>query len=537
MPDGDVVAIGAPPVAPARPVPKRRGFGVLAVLLGLTLSMLDQVIVGTALPTIVGELGGLNELSWVVTAYLVASAAVIPIWGKLSDLYGRRGAFLTAIVVFLAGSVGSGLAQSMTQIIAFRALQGLGSAGLMVGTFTLIGHLATGPADRIRMQTMIGVVMPLAMGTGPMLGGLLTEHVGWRWSFFINVPLCLVALAAGAVGIPRSPRRPKVRIDLLGSVQLTGGIVALTLLLSWAGTRYAWDSAPIIGLGVTAVVLLAALPLVERRAVEPILPSRLFHTRDFTLAQVLGLLVGAGLLGALVYFPQYLQQVLDVSPTTSGLLLLPFLIGMIIMELVVARLAVRTGPLRLHSVVGAIVAVVGVLLLLLLGTGTGLVAATLLPLTAGLGIGVLMQSSLIISFACQTDQRDLGAASGLINLFRAIGGSLGVALLGSLYTNRLEHVLTDRLGPEAGHALAAASGQSTPAEIRALPTQVHEAFQAAVVAGLHSVVIGMTVIGVLALVTSFFFRRRLTVPGQAGQAGQAGGSRDRNDAPTAPDAG
>ncbi|MCX3062128.1 DHA2 family efflux MFS transporter permease subunit [Streptomyces beihaiensis] len=518
-------------MASAGPVPKHRGFGVLAVLLGLTLAMLDQVIVGTALPTIVGELGGLNELSWVVTAYLVASAAAIPIWGKLSDLYGRRGTFITTIAVFLVGSVLSGLAQSMTQIIAFRALQGLGSAGLMVGTFTLIGHLATGPADRIRMQTMIGIVMPLAMGTGPMLGGLLTEHAGWRWSFFINVPLCLVALAASAVGIPPTPRRSKVRIDLLGSTQLTSGIVALTLLLSWAGTRYAWDSAPIIGLGVAAVVLLATLPLVERRAVEPILPPRLFHARDFTLAQVLGLLVGAGLLGVLVYFPQYLQQVLHVSPTTSGLLLLPFLIGAITMELVVARLVVRTGPLRLYPVVGAIVAVVGVLLLLLLGKGTGLVAATLLPLLAGLGIGVLMQSSLIISFACQTDQRNLGAASGMINLFRTVGGSLGVALLGSLYTTRLEHVLTSRLGAKTGHALGAASGQSSPAEIRALPARIREAFQAAVVSGLHSVVIGMTVIGVLALVTSFFFRRRLNVPGRPGE------SRDRNDALSAPRAG
>lgn len=531
MPDGDVVAIGAPPTPSGRPVSKHRGFGVLAVLLGLTLAMLDQVIVGTALPTIVGQLGGLSELSWVVTAYLVASAAVIPIWGKLSDLYGRRSTFITAIAVFMVGSVLSGLSQNMAQIIAFRALQGLGSAGLMVGSFTLIGHLATSAADRIRMQTMIGIVMPVAMGIGPMLGGLLTEYIGWRWSFFINIPLCLAALVASAVGIPPSPHRRKVRIDLLGSVQLSGGIVALTLLLSWAGTRYAWDSAPIIGLAVTAVVLLATLPLAERRAVEPILPSRLFHTRDFTLAQLLGVLVGAGLLGALVYFPQYLQQVLNVSPTTSGLLLLPLLVGMITMELVVARLVVRTGPMRLYPVVGAVVAVVGALLLLLLGTGTALVTATLLPLTAGLGIGVLMQSALIISFACQTDQRDIGAVSGIINLSRAVGGSLGVSLLGALYANRLEHVLIGRLGTGPGHALAAASGQSSPAEIRALPERTREAFQAGVMAGLHNVIIGMAVIGVLALVTSAFFRRRLIMPGQPG------GADDRGAVPTARSAG
>nr|AAK06799.1 putative export protein SimEx [Streptomyces antibioticus] len=516
MPDEDAVAVEARPEAPRRPAPRYRGLGVLAVLLGLALSMLDQVIVGTALPTIVGELGGLDELSWVVTAYMVASAAVIPIWGKLSDLYGRRGTYITALVIFLAGSVLAGMAQNMTEIIVFRALQGLASAGLMVGTFTLIGVLATGPADRIRMQTMIGIVMPVALGAGPLLGGLLTEHVGWRWSFFINVPLCLVALVASALGIPRSPRREKVRIDVLGSVQLTGGVVALTLLLSWAGTRYDWISAPILGLAAVSAALLATLALTQRRAVEPILPSRLFRTRDFTLAQVVGLLVGAGLLGVLVYFPQYLQQVLGVTPTSSGLLLLPFLIGMIVMELAVARRVVKTGPLPVYPIAGGVVAVVGALAMLALGTGTSVLAAALIPLAAGLGIGVLMQSSLIISFACQTDQRDLGAASGVLNLFRTIGGSLGVAVLGSLFSARVEHVLTERIGAHAGRSLAAASGRSTPADIRALPAPVRDAFQSAVVGGLHSVVIGMVVIGVLALATSFFFRR-LNIPGPFGQ--------------------
>ncbi|MFF8405648.1 DHA2 family efflux MFS transporter permease subunit [Streptomyces sp. NPDC015684] len=492
----------------------RTAFGVLSLLLGMVLGVLDQVIVGTALPTMVGELGGLSLLPWVVTAYGLATAVTTPLWGKFGDLYGRRRTFVGAIALFLVGSMAAGLAQDMTQLIAFRVVQGLGAGGLMVGAFALIGDLIPDPADRVKVQSVIGAVIPVALVGGPLLGGILTEHASWRWAFYLNVPVGAVALAAAAVGIPAAARKARQRIDYAGAALLTVAVVAMTLLAGWAGTRYAWGSWQIAGLAVVAAAATVVLVRVERSAAEPILPPRLFRSRDFNLAQVLGLLVAAGMLAVMVHLPLYMQSVRGASPTVSGLLLLPFMGGMISAQLLSARLVLRTGRVRVLALTGTGTAAVGLGLLTLLDTGTATALAAGLGLVAGFGIGMTLQSTLVITFG-SADRRDIGVASGLLNLFRAIGGSLGLALLGSLYASSAEDTLTQRLGDRAGHALSASSQHLDPRALTHLPADALSAFQSSVVDGLHSVLLGGVALAAVGFAVAWLLRPRMAAPAAA----------------------
>jgi EmrB/QacA subfamily drug resistance transporter len=500
------------PEQPASPpaAPERYILGVVALALGMALAMLDQVIVGTALPTIVGDLGGVSELSWVVTAYLLATSATTPIWGKLGDLYGRRPVFMTSIAVFLAGSMLSGLAQNMGQLIGFRVLQGLGAGGLMVGAFALIGDLVTTPQQRAQLLGMVGIVMPASLAGGPILGGFITQHANWRWAFYINVPVALFALVASRVGIPAKSSIGRARIDFPGIALLSGAIVAITLAASWAGNRYDWISVPVLGLVIGAAVALAVLVVVEHRVPEPVLPPRLFRQRDFNISQVLGLLGGAVMLAVMVYLPQFMQIVRLSSPTLSGVLLLPFLGGMIGSQLISARLIAASGHYRPFPIVGSALAAGGMLGLLVLSPGTPTLVASFLPLFAGVGVGLVMQSAQLISLS-SADQRDVGAASGLVNLFRSIGGSIGVALFGSFYTAQLSGTLADRLGAEAGNRLTSSSGRITPAQVVALPAQVREAFADGVSNGLHAVVVSGAVVAVLMLVATLFITGRIEI--------------------------
>ncbi len=452
--------VGPPEGAPVRVEPRDDGPGsdphpvpylaVFGLMLGMLLGMLDNLIVGTALPTIVRDLGGLSSLSWVVTAYVLAAAAATPIWGKLGDLYGRKRTYMTSIALFLAGSMLTGLAQDMGQLIAFRALQGLAAGGLMVGALAIIGDLVP-LRDRGRVQGVISAMMPVAFVGGPLLGGFLTDHLDWRWSFYVNVPVGAVALLAvgTAVRLPERSRRAKARIDLAGAALLTTGVVALTLLATWAGTRYPWASAPVAGLGVLTVASLAAFARVERRAAEPIVPPRLFRDRDFTLAQLLGLLTGAAMFGAMTFLPQYMQDVQGASPTVSGLLGLPLMFGMLTTQLGAARLIARSGRYRRHAVLGAAVLTVGMLLLLALRAHTPTALASALTAGAGLGLGLLMQSTMLLTMN-SAPPRDLGAATGTAALSRTIGGSLGVALLGTVFTSRVESAVAAHRGYASG---------------------------------------------------------------------------------------
>ncbi|WP_238431888.1 MDR family MFS transporter [Streptomyces cavernae] len=487
----DGVATGAPP---SRLV-------ILGLLLGIVLATLDGTIVGTTLPTIVGDLGGLKHLSWVVTVYLLTTAVSTPIWGKAGDLYGRKGTYLVSIGLFLGGSVLCGLAQDMGQLIAFRAVQGLGAGGLFVGALSLIGTLLT-PAEAGRAQSLIGVLLPAATIGGPLLGGFLTDQLDWRWVFYVNVPVGAVALAIIALGVHVDAPRAKARIDVAGVGLLTAGILALTLLSSWGGTTYDWTSPQIVTLAVIGTAALTAFVRVERRAPEPVIPPRLFRDRNFTLAQVLSFATGAAMLAAASYLPQYMQFVQGMSSTRSGLYLVPLMLGMIGAQLAIGRRVSNGGRYRMYPIAGGAMATVGALALLTLGVGTSAGLPSAVTFVLGVGVGCLMQPSMLITMN-SAEPRDMGAASATTTLLRTIGGALGVAVLGSVYTARMAASLSESLGPD-GERLT--GGDLTPALLLDLPAATQDAFREAVTHGLHGVALGTAALCAVVFATSWLIR-------------------------------
>ncbi|MEU8303560.1 MDR family MFS transporter [Actinomadura sp. NPDC048955] len=488
------------------PRSKRQVYIVMSgLMIGMLLAMLDNMVVGTAMPTIVGELGGVAHLSWVVTAYTLATAAATPIWGKLGDMYGRKGMFMAAVVVFLAGSALAGMAHSMTQLIAFRGVQGLGAGGLMVGAMAIIGDLVP-PRERGRYQGLMAAVMPLAFIGGPLLGGLVTDHLSWRWAFYVNLPLGALALVVTALTM-HLPKRPRstARIDYVGAALLTAGIVCLSLMTSWGGTEYAWASATIIGLGAGSAVLLVLFVLWEMRAESPILPMSLFRSRNFTLASVLGFLVGFAMFGAVTFLPQFQQLVQGASATNSGLLLLPMMMGMLFTTMTVGQLVTRTGRYRVYPIVGGVVMTAGMLLLSRLTVDSTQLTTGLFMLVLGAGMGFLMQNTMLIA-QNSVEMKDMGAASGAATLFRTIGGSLGVSILGAAYSSRLTGGLSDRLGERAGESISGSGGRLTPALLKRMPADVRGAVEHAVASGVHNVFLWASAFTLLAIVAAWFIR-------------------------------
>ncbi|MEU6394773.1 MDR family MFS transporter [Streptomyces sp. NPDC046939] len=494
--------------------------GVFGLLIGMFLGMLDGLIVGTALPTIVGELGGLDRFSWVVTAYLLATAASTAIWGKLGDLLGRKGVFMSAIVLFLVGSVLSGMAQDINQLIAFRAVQGLGAGGLMVGALAIIGVLVP-TRESGRVQSMLGILMPIAYVSGPLVGGFFTDHLTWRWVFYINVPLGVVALVVVGIWIRLKPVSRAARIDYPGAVLLVVSVVCLTLLSTWGGGTYDWVSPQMFGLAVTGAASLALFVRVEHRAPEPLIPPGLFRDRNFAVAQVLSFLLGAVLLGATNYLPQYMQFAQGLTPTVSGMLLLPLMFGMLGVQTVVGWQISRSGRYRVYPILGGLVCVLGTLALLTLRVDTAVAVASATTLVLGLGMGFMMQSTLLITMN-SADPRDMGAASGSLTLIRTIGGSLGVAALGGVYVARLADELTRRLGASEAGRLSGADGNVTPESLKSMPRRLQEAYEAAVTSGLHGTIVAALVLAVLMFAVSWLVREvpLRTVAGQDLEAAQ-----------------
>ncbi|MEV0612683.1 MDR family MFS transporter [Nonomuraea sp. NPDC050404] len=492
------------PATTVAPVSRATYMGVFGLMLGMFLAMLDGLIVGTALPTITGELGGLSHLSWVVTSYLLATAATTPLWGKLGDLYGRKGAFMISVGIFLAGSALAGVSRDIGQLIAFRAVQGVGAGGLMVGALAIIGVLVP-PRRSGTVQSMIGIMMPVAFVGGPLLGGLLTEQLSWRWTFYVNVPIGALALLVVGLMI-RLPEQERVRarIDWLGAALLTAGILALTLVTSWGGTAYAWDSPRILLLSAVAVACLAGFVRAERRAAEPVIPPRLFHDRNFTLAQVLSFASGAVMMGVTAYLPQYMQFVLGVTPTASGMLLMPLMFGMLGAQLTAGRLITRSGRYRWCAILGGGVLTVGVLALTVLDVGTGTGLASGLSVLTGVGIGLLTQSSVLITMN-SADPRDMGAAGGTVTLMRTIGGSLGISLLGAVFGARMGAGLADRLGPGEAARMAGGGGL-TPELMATMGETVRASVAEAVTSGLHGVLVGAAILGAIAFTAAWFVR-------------------------------
>ncbi|MBI0298362.1 MFS transporter [Streptomyces sp. PRKS01-29] len=490
---------------PAKAGPKQRSTSVVifALMIAMLLAMLDNMIVGTAMPTIVGELGGLDHLSWVVTAYTLATAASTPIWGKLGDMYGRKGIFLTSIAIFLGGSALSGMAQSMGELIGFRAIQGLGAGGLMVGVMAIIGDLVP-PRERGRYQGIMAGVMAVAMIGGPLVGGTLTDHLGWRWIFYINLPLGAIALAAITAVLHLPKKRSEGRIDYTGAALLTVGITALVLITTWGGNEYAWGSGQIIGLGAVGVLSLAAFLYVETRVAEPVLPLHIFRNLNFTLVTAIGFLTGFVMFGSTTFLPLYQQTVQGATATNSGLLLLPMLLGMLVVSLVAGRVTTATGKYKIFPIVGGLLITVGMFLLSTMDTETTRFTSGLYMAVLGMGMGCLMQTTMLVA-QNSVEMKDMGVGSSSATLFRTLGGSFGVAILGALFTNQVRDTMTERGGGKAA-AITSGSAQLDPASLKLLPPPIRDAYTHAVASGAHQVFLWGALISIVGAVAAWFVK-------------------------------
>ncbi|WP_327354305.1 MDR family MFS transporter [Streptomyces sp. NBC_01304] len=472
---------------------------LLALMIAMLLAMLDNMIIGTAMPTIVGELGGLEHLSWVVTAYTLATAASTPIWGKLGDMYGRKSTFLTSIVIFLIGSALSGMAQDMGQLIGFRAVQGLGAGGLMVGVMAIIGDLIP-PRERGKYQGMMAGVMALAMIGGPLVGGTITDNWGWRWSFYINLPLGVIALAMVTIVLQLPKKRSKARIDFLGAALLTVGITSIVLVTTWGGTEYAWGSGMILGLIALGVASLAAFLFSQTRVPEPIMPLHIFRSRNFTLMSIIGFFTGFVMFGAVLYLPLYQQSVQGASATNSGLLLLPMLLSMMAVSLIAGRVTTNSGKYKVFPIVGGALMTVGLFLLAQMDTGTSQLTSGIYMAVLGAGMGFLMQITMLVA-QNSVEMKDMGVASSSTTLFRTLGSSFGVAIMGALFTNRVTHEMAERL---PGAKLPNAQLDAKSLEGLAVP--VREAYQFAVSSGTHAAFLLGSAAAVVAFVAALFVK-------------------------------
>ncbi|AXO32794.1 MDR family MFS transporter [Micromonospora chalcea] len=515
----------APPALPARQI-RLLMFGLMT---GMLLAALDQTIVGTALPTIVGELGGINHYSWVVTAYLLASTASTPLYGKMADLYGRRPVFLFSIGMFLLGSLLAGLSQNMTQLIVTRGVQGIGAGGLMTLAFTIISDVVS-PRERGRYQGLFGAVFGVSSVAGPLVGGYFAE-TNWRWIFYINVPLAILAIVVCWHVMRLVPfERREHTVDWIGAALLVAGVSCLLLALSWGGAEYAWGSGVIVGLFAAGVVLGVLFVVQEARTREPILPLRLFRSATFALANAAGFVLGLVMFGSIIFIPLYLQIVKGASPTRSGLLMLPMMAGVIITSIVTGRAMSRIGRYKWFPVAGAAVLVVGMLLFQQLRVATSLWAAFGYMVVIGIGLGLCMQS-LILAVQNAVSVRDLGAGTSSATFFRSLGGSFGVAILGAVLSSRLTSELAGRLPgalaqlpPEQRAAVSAGGNFSIndPAAILALPAPVRAAVQAAFVESLHLVFLTTGLIAIVAvLVTLAMPNHQLRGTGPQGATGGA----------------
>ncbi|MFC4502262.1 MULTISPECIES: MDR family MFS transporter [Streptomyces] len=476
-----------------------------ALLLGMLLAALDQTIVSTALPTIVSDLGGMEHLSWVVTAYLLASTAATPLWGKLGDQYGRKRLFQAAIVIFLISSALCGMAQNMPQLIGFRALQGLGGGGLMVLSMALVGDLVP-PRERGRYQGLFGAVFGATSVLGPLLGGLFTEHLSWRWVFYVNLPVGAVALAviATVLRIPRKETRHV--IDYLGTLLIASVATCLVLVASLGGTTWEWGSPQIVGLAVLGVVLAVVFVAVERRAAEPVLPLKLFRIRTFTLSAVISFIVGFAMFGAMTYLPTFLQVVQGVSPTLSGVHMLPMVAGLLLSSTVSGQIVSRTGRWKVFPVAGTAVTTIGLLLLHRLDEHSSTGEMSLCFLVFGLGLGLVMQV-LVLIVQNAVGYEDLGVATSGATFFRSIGASFGVAIFGTVFASRLSGKLTDAFrGVRLPDGVSTQGLESDPRGIAELPSALRPPVLHAYASSITDVFLYAAPVALLGFVLAWFLR-------------------------------
>ena len=473
-----------------------------ALMLGMFLAALDQTIVSTALPTIVGDLGGLNHLSWVVTSYLLAATVSTPLYGKLGDMMGRKPVFLAAILIFLAGSMLAGLSQSMVELIGFRALQGIGAGGLMVGAQAIIGDIVP-PRERGRYMGLIGSVFAVASVAGPLLGGFLVDNLSWRWVFYVNMPIGALAVLIVSTRLHLHTPSVRHRIDYQGTFHLSTGVSAWILLTTWGGVQYAWGSPVMIGLGLAGLALLTVFVWWERRAPEPLLPLQLFRSSVFSVASAMGFTIGMAMFGAIIFIPLFLQIVYGVSPTSSGLRTIPLMAGLLAASILSGRAISRIGRYKAFPIAGTAILVVGMYLLSLLGAHTASWIASAYMVVVGIGLGLVMQ---VLVLVVQNDARpqEIGVATSTATFFRSVGGAFGVAIFGAIFASRLSHRLAGL--PRRVTAHLGSGVHLNPVQVKQLPPKVHADFLSAFAHSLHGVFLFGMALALVPFVLSWFLK-------------------------------
>lgn len=503
------VPTSTPPPTPPSSEPDADGYlshrQILIVMSGLLAGMflgaLDQSIVGTALPTITSELGGLDKLSWVVTAYLLTATAATPLWGKISDLYGRKPIFQAAILIFLAGSLLSGLSQSMEQLIAFRAVQGIGGGGLFALALATMGDIVP-PRERGRYGGYFGAVFGTSSVLGPVLGGFFADGPGWRWIFFVNIPIGLVALVVTSVALKVHNKRQQHQIDYLGATTIVASVTSLLLYVSWAGPDHGWNSDLGLGLLTAGVVLAAVFVFIERRAAEPIIPMELFSNSIFTISNIFGFIIGFAMFGAIVFLPFYLQVVDGMSPTQSGLALLPMVIGIFSTSISSGVLMSRLGRYKVFPIAGAATVIVGLLLLASMSLATPYWQTAIFVFVFGAGLGLTMQT-IVTAVQNSIDRQHMGAATSAVMFFRQMGGTFGAAAFGAILWARVPIHLSDIVPTSAGAAPHVTANISA---IKHLPEPMHRWVLTAFSESLHDVFLWAVPVVVVALLVALFIK-------------------------------